>query len=419
MKWLAQLHQDWMTARKRRIAAPVRGFRRDWEQLLEDAGITTAEDQNAARREAEKTPQIRLIPRKRNPRFIDKIELPPESEGWLHERFQTLSAMEKQQLALAALAQWSAPTHPIHTEAWTRFCEELAAEFRVPRVCGPFDWQDHKRVEELLDWLFKLTSQEWSAGTLIRDASQRMGLDSKGLEAQQTALERALELMFGREMTLEALGIQTSNSYVHFSGPLRLHFADGTTFAADALRFESTVSVAELERASRITTTADRLLTIENRKTTFLQCARADRDRTTLIVASSWPTQAVKLLLSKLPQELPHYHFGDTDVWGFDILRAIRGVTARWVKPFLMHRREREASQMLTKREIGVLSRLLSDPVMEDCRPDMEAMRTAGSRGDYEQESLGAPTLREWPWFAEAASPSVRRHDPAQASSGE
>ncbi len=52
-------------------------------------------------------------------------------------------------------------------------------------------------------------------------------------------------------------------------------------------------------------TTADRILSIENRKTTFRQYAAANHDRRTLIIATSFPSPALRTLLDKLPPELP------------------------------------------------------------------------------------------------------------------
>jgi DNA topoisomerase VI subunit A len=155
-----------------------------------------------------------------------------------------------------------------------------------------------------------------------------------------------------------------------------------------------------LERATHITTTADRLLTVENRKTTFLQLARADAQRTTLMVATSFPTQAVKLLLQKLPRELPHHHFGDTDPTGWDILRKLREVSGRTVHPFHMHWRPQANASPLTKRDQQILSRLLADTRMADCRDELKAMLEAGTKGDFEQESLGWPVLDGWPFYS-------------------
>jgi hypothetical protein len=72
MRWLETLHDQWMTARRRRVEASVRPFRRDWETLLDDAGLKSAEERQAAQREAEKPP-LKLIPFRHKPRFIDKV----------------------------------------------------------------------------------------------------------------------------------------------------------------------------------------------------------------------------------------------------------------------------------------------------------------------------------------------------------
>ncbi|HBJ86688.1 MAG TPA: hypothetical protein DDZ88_23095 [Verrucomicrobiales bacterium] len=366
MKWLQKLHEEWMVARKRRITTSVRPFRRDWDKLLEGAGIRSAEDQQTALREAARLSQLRLIPFKAKPRYIDKIEVPLESEAWLHAQFGTQTGANAQQRALAVVNRWAAQTHPSLPEVWKELCSRLEAEFRSPRVVEPFRWLEADRVDELLGLLFHLTSLEWPEGTLIRDASTQLGQGSKYLEMQQSFIERALEQLFGRETPLEALGIQTSNSVLHYCGPLVLHFADHAK-PLD-LRFESTLSVAELERATHITTTAERLLTVENRKTTFLQLTRADAPRSTLIVATSFPTQAVKLLMQKLPRELPHHHFGDTDATGWDILRKLREVFSRAVQPFHMRWRPKPNAPRLTQRDQQILSRLLADPRMADCR---------------------------------------------------
>lgn len=398
MKWLAQLHKDWMAARKRRVTASVQPFRRDWEQLLEDAGIRSAEDQQAALREAQQLAKFQLTPRKRNPRFIDKIIVPLESEAWLHQQFGTRPGAATQQHALEIVTAWSLKTHPLIPEAWSELCLRLESSFNIPGVLEPFRWLEPIRVNELLTLLFQITSLEWPAGTLIRDASTHLGYDSKHLESRQSYLERALETLFGRETPLEAVGIQTSNSTLHYCGPLVLHFADHSK-PLD-LRYEAALSVAELEQTTHITTTARRLLTVENRKTTFLQLARADEHRSTLIVATSFPTQAVKLLLQKLPPALPHHHFGDTDPSGWDILRKLRELRSASVQPFHMSWRPSAQAVPLTQRDLQIIDRLLTDSRMADCHASLRAMQNSGTKGDFEQESLGRPSLNEWPFYA-------------------
>ena len=396
MRWLETLHDQWMTARKRRVEASVRPFRRDWETLLDDAGLKSAEERQAAQREAEKLP-LKLIPFRHKPRFIDKIEIPLDSEPWLHAQFGSKPGAEAQNAALAVVERFATKAHPLLPEAWNALLSRLQAEFAIPRVVEPFRWLEANRVEELLKLIFDLTAREWPDGTLIRDTSTQLGHDSKHLEAQQSFIERALAQLFGRETPLEALGIQSSHSVLHYSGPLVLHFDDHVKTLD--LRFESTLSVAELERATHITTTAERLLTVENRKTTLLQLVRADVARSTLIVATSFPTQAVRLLLQKLPQALPHHHFGDTDPAGWDILRKLREVSGRAVSPFQMRWRSKADALSLTQRDHQILTRFLADPRMIDCHAELQAMLEAGTKGDFEQESLGRPVLEGWPFY--------------------
>ncbi len=398
MRWLQTLHEQWMSARKRRVTAAVRPFRRDWEGLLDDADVKSAEDRQAAQREAENSP-LKLIPFKTKPRFIDKIEVPLESEAWLHGQFGSQTGAEAQSKTLAVVDWWAAQSHPLLPDVWSEFCGRLKTKFGIPRVVEPFRWLEASRVDELLRLLFHLTSRDWPEGTLIRDASTQLGHDSKHLESQQSFIERALEQLFGRETPLESIGIQTSNSILHFSGPLTLHFADGTTHVTDTLRFESTLPVAEIERAVRITTTAERLLSVENSKTTFLQLSRADARRTTLIIATSFPTQAVRCLLEKLPPELPHHHFGDTDPAGWHILQKLRQAATRPVLPFHMHLRDKQQSAPLTRTERLTLERLLTDAMMSDSHETLRTLQSAGRRGEYEQESLGPPSLKGWPFY--------------------
>lgn len=401
MRWLQTLHEQWMSARKRRVTAAVRPFRRDWEGLLDDAGVKSAEDRQTAQREAENSP-LKLIPFKKKPRFIDRIEVPLESEAWLHNQFGTQTGAEAQQQALAVVRRWAAQPHALLPEVWSALCDRLQTEFAIPRAVEPFRWLESERVDELLGLLFQLSAREWPEGTLIRDASTQLAHGSKHLELQQSFIERALEQLFGRETPLESIGIQTSNSVLHYSGPLTLHFTDGTTHNTDALRFESTLPVAEIERAARITTIAERLLSVENRKATFLQLARADANRSTLIIATSFPTQAVRRLLEKLPLDLPHHHFGDTDPAGFHILQKLRQTTSRVVDAFHMRHRWSPNSSLLTRNEHRIVEQLLADSAMSDCHAALRAMLETGRRGDFEQESLGAPTLAGWPFYSEA-----------------
>lgn len=408
-RWLGEFHRQWFAARKRRTDTAARAYRRVWQDLLDDAGITKAEDRKAVFREAEtleREKRVQFIgPRRENHSDL-KLVLPVEQETWLHQLFGTQTGAEAQQQSLAVMDRFAASSHPLLADSWQSLLNRLREAITVERVLGPFSWLEPERVSELLGLLLALTSREWPNGTLIRDASSALFNDSKLLEREQSYLERALHLLFERETPLEALGIQTANSVLHYSGPLTLHFEDGSPHDSGSLRFESTLSIAELMRATHLTTTAKRLLTVENRKTTFLQFARADTARDTLIIATSFPTQAVRRVLEMLPLDLPHYHFGDTDPSGWDILRSLRDVSPRPVHSFLMEWRPGGDSGRLSQRDHQVLTRLLNDERMADCHAALQAMHSAGTRGHFEQEMLGPPTIQGWPFYEGATSAS-------------
>lgn len=81
----------------------------------------------------------------------------------------------------------------------------------------------------------KLSSREWSAGTLIRAASVDSGQDSKKLERHQRTLESGLARLFGAEVSLKSLELVGGDSHVELHGPVCLHFPDGSVHDFDGL----------------------------------------------------------------------------------------------------------------------------------------------------------------------------------------
>ena len=132
----------------------------DWEDLLDAAGLKTAEDRQAAQREAERLTQLKLHRLKGRPHIVLKIEVPLESEAWLHAQFGSQTGAEAQQAALAVVERFAAQTHPLLPEAWSALLSRLKAEFTLPHAVEPFRWREANRVEELLKLLFDLTARE-------------------------------------------------------------------------------------------------------------------------------------------------------------------------------------------------------------------------------------------------------------------
>jgi hypothetical protein len=389
-RWLVELHRQWQAARGRRIAASSRAFTRDWATLLHDAGIASAEDQATAGREVEELERTGhfVLKRHRYRRYlIERITLPLTSESWLRDHFSAASSQELLAESLEILTHFSARTHPLFPVEWADFCRSLQTAFTAGRSLRPFDWAHPQRLRAMLGWLETLSSREWLPGTLVRSASVEIGLDSKALERHQRSIESGLTRMFGCPTSYQSLGLVCGEGHVELHGPVCLHFPDGSVHDFDGLS-QVLISAADLARCVRVTTPALRLLSIENRKTSFRQYAAANTERRTLIAATSFPTPAFRCLLEKLPVDLPHDHFGDTDPAGWHILLKLREATPRKVGAFRMKWRPAQVKVPLTPYDRKLLDKLISSPLLEDVMHEIREMADRNDRGDFEQETL-------------------------------
>ena len=243
--WLAEFHRQWQRARGSRLREMVTAFSRDWGQLLRDAGVESAEDIRHSIREAETlaaTGQVKLQ-RYRN-RFIRRIQLPVTQEPWLRAQFTSEAPRKLVGNSLAEVEKAKHKQHPLLRDLWTILCQHLATAFSAGRTLRPFHWRQPEAVQALLSLLYDLTSREWPPYTLVRDACVVLGRETKAIERHQAALESALTLLFGRPMSLEGLGIITSNSRLLFDGPLSLEFADGSRHEAGNLRHGDFITAA-------------------------------------------------------------------------------------------------------------------------------------------------------------------------------
>ena len=388
--WLTELHRQCHAARGKRTAVTNRPFTRDWIKLLEDAGVTSTEDQATAAREAElleKHGKLILKRHRYRKYLIERLTLPLASEPWLRELFNAASSQELQAASLEIIATFSKIRHPLFPDEWNSLCGSLLATFTAGRSLRPFDWRHPERLQRLLEIVSKLSSREWAAGTLVRTASVEIGLDSKALERHQRSIESGLTRLFGSSTSFKSLGLVCGEGHVELHGPICLHFPDGSIHDFDGLS-QVLISAADLARCSHVTTTAERLLSIENRKTTFRQYAAANTDRRTLIAATSFPTPAFRGLLEKLPMDLPHDHFGDTDPAGWHILLKLREATPRKVGAFRMKWRPAKLKVPLTNYDRKLLEKLISAPLLVDVMEEIRNMSDRKDRGDFEQETL-------------------------------
>jgi hypothetical protein len=362
----------------------------------------SADERLAAEREAaalEQEGRLKLVRHRYRKYRIEKIALPLESEAWLAGLFGEQTGSEKLEQCTAIVRHWITQMHPRFPESWQDLCRRIFETLQSGKSLRPFSRRHPKLFGELLGSLFTLTSRDWTPGTHVRTASEELGWGSKALEGHRTSMEAGLAALFGEPSPLEALGLVCTRSHVRVQGPLTLHFEDGTMHSISNLQGETTITHADLQRTTHATTTAARLLSIENSKSTFADACTVNRQGDTLLLATSYPNAATLRLLELLPVEVPHFHFGDTDVSGYAILRVLREQSSRPVQAFLMEWEDDINSDMLSEHDIRLLPALLESDLLTDCRGHLERKRVAGRKGRFEQERYGIPKLPEWPFW--------------------
>ncbi|MGB7792899.1 MAG: SbcC/MukB-like Walker B domain-containing protein [Terrimicrobiaceae bacterium] len=104
---LRDLHSQWWNARGGRVGRSRLPFSRDWERLLEDAGLTTAELRAEAERDARElcaAGLVELKPPRLRPQFIERVRIPIAAEERLAGLFGDPLAAEKEAFDPAAVA---------------------------------------------------------------------------------------------------------------------------------------------------------------------------------------------------------------------------------------------------------------------------------------------------------------------------
>lgn len=377
-------------------------FTLDYHKLLQAARAGSAEArinaEHRLRQAAELSQRkLKLDTHPRDERLIHIVRLSREGgEAWLFNYLHESSPTEeRRRLADLFESFQETPLSSNWKSAWSNWCLQLAKHALDGSPISPFTRDDLAGNRKLLTILPRVL--EWQGESLLRFASCMICRDSKKLEQLRLRLESALrQITVGRIQSLEDLGLLDKPRQVSVRGPLRLELLGGT-LNLGLLHSPVSISETDIHQAIAIHCDAAQVLTVEN-ETTFLELAKPHSD--TLLIQTSYPGRAVLALLARLPAQLPIHHFGDTDPAGFDILRDLRTRSGRPIHPLHMHHRPREGSETLQPSDLQIIARLLADPSMADCHPALQTMQNSGTKGDFEQESLGRPSLPEWPFYA-------------------
>jgi Uncharacterized protein conserved in bacteria C-term(DUF2220) len=332
-----------------RTGSAVRDVLMPVEEIFREAGCCEGERRACAERELinlQRSGALMLDPvHKKDRSNIGWIRLSLANEATLYQQLgrpspSALRAAVGEQFAMAAAAF----VHARWREAWPIWCKRLSEAAVAGRSIQPFDRTPSPENAELLALLPRLLA--WEGESLVRLASCVLCQDSKRLETL-AAIEREGEFAgklrgrLGRLLsdvtsgaidTLDDLGIVRNPRFALVHGPLRLRL-DDEWIDLSRLRGPFRISQIDVEHAQEVGTTATKCLTIEN-ETTFHEIAKLGSGE--ILIQTSYPGSAVLAFLARLPGSLEFWHFGDSDVAGFEILDVLRRKSGREFKPLHM-----------------------------------------------------------------------------------
>jgi hypothetical protein len=382
---LAALYRRSTAAR----TGPVKDYTFDWEKFLRVTNRHDGDARELAEQELLEAERVSggvfLIDR--HPRTGEKEVLRLKRDGgeaWLFcATGWTSPTEERKELAafFQEAADYSIPEK--YSSTWKAWCSTLVELALNGGSIAPFNRDDRNGNATLLRALSGILN--WKDESLIRYASSVICRDSKALQTLSPRLLAALRAITRQEtIALEDFGITETPRAVFIHGPLALELAGGR-IDFGLLSGPVAISATDLEEARSVESPARLCLTVEN-ESVFRELAKKRTGH--LLVQTSFPGAATRLLFERLPADLPCSHFGDSDPAGFDILRDLREKTGREFKPVMMHFRDHPEALKLMDAEKRDIARLLASPTLADVHDPLYAMLGANTKGDFEQESI-------------------------------
>jgi len=317
--------------------------------------------------------------------IIHRVRLSREGgAAWLFSRISETSPEEERQAFSRFFQEEASREVPAAwSDGWSRWMGSLSERAALGKSVKPFERGDNVGNSRLLRAIRGVL--HWQEESLIRYASVVICGDSKALEVFRPRLVHSLREISGdASASLETFRILDVPRSVWVHGPLVLHLPGGP-LDLGLLGGPVMISAVDLEAALSVESAAPFCLTVEN-EGVFRELAK--RGTGVLLVHTSFPGAAARLLFRRLPVGLCCHHFGDSDPAGFDILRDLREKTGRDFRPVLMGVRASGDSAKLSPEEQGILRRLLGSGALSDLHGELQSLLDSGSKGEFEQEAV-------------------------------
>jgi len=398
---LQVIAQRYRASRAGKRGSAVRDIIFTFHGLLKEAKCLSGPGRFEAIRDIEtmEAKQILVIKRHRtDPTAMLEVRLPLEAAGALFD-YLGESAPQKVREALAEIFRKAleSPVPSQYRAGWETFCNELSVAAEVGNSIQPFDRAKQRQIEIILKALPSILA--WEGESLMRFASTSIFSHSKLLESYRSPIEACLQRISGGSVTkLSDLGILDNERSFLIHGPIKLVYAEGE-INLECLELPARIGVKDIRRA-KLVTPAQRCLTVEN----AAMLNEIAKLRSGVILASSgseggYGNSATVEFLKNLPKNIELWHFGDSDPKGFDILRDLRQRTTRSIQSLHMSYRPSASSPPLSLEDGETIERLaISEFLTETEKDELKSLKASGSKGAFEQESLGKPKA-VWPFY--------------------
>ena len=403
---LARLYTE---SKAGRTGAGQRDFLVDLKKLLANAGCQDGDDRSTAIRQLKELDGslLSLEGPRRDSDIIHQVRFPSANESKLFASLEIPSPTRRREMLASQFSEAARFAVPeIWRGSWQKFCSDFAEAALRGNAVAPFSRDDLEGNAELLALAPSLLARQQTgeesllrfASCILTGNSKRLGeLAAEDSIGRHTGKLGAIldRVTSGKIQCLEDVGISASPKFVLVHGPLRLLFQDGW-LDLGVLRGPVRLSDTDINRVSRIETSALRCLTVEN-ETSFHELAKLESGE--LLVCTSYPGSATLAFLKKLPTTLEFWHFGDSDPEGFDILRDLRERSDRPFRALHMQWRSAGFGEHLTPSERRLLQALMESVTMQTEQDCLRRILNEGNKGGYEQESLGTPKFQKWPFY--------------------
>lgn len=384
LETLARLYE---ASTQGQTGAAARDFGVRYDRLLKEANCENGDCLENARSDLLEAEQHEMltIERERRSSNPQRVIVPFAFEAALYARIGRSSPTTEREAWAAVFKEassWSVPQR--FAESWRAFCRQR--EIQSMRGVG---WKPFRRTHrDLASIQLRLLPDllAWNHPALLKTVSARISGDSgdinpsKFLEIfQGTFCSLLAEATSGAVKSFADLGISDNPRSITFHGPVRVKL--GGVWSDYSAHSSAMLSEDDLNRAE-IECDAPRCVTVEN-ETKFHELCRLHCGD--LFVFTSYPNRATVEFLRRLPATMPRFHFGDTDPWGFDVLRSLRAASAPvTIAPLHMEFRTTPNDSALNERDQKKLAQILTDASLADVRTELERMYDAGTKGEQE-----------------------------------